>query len=296
LCHELAGHSAGIECMAISMDGLTLSSSNNDTFVIIWNIKTGEAVQKINKAYHVVISSIVWIVLNDSTEPAFVFGCADGSLHLYKKQTCQRMFEFIAMETCHNSAVESLAFNPIHCRLASIGGDFPQVWKLTAAGTMALISNSTEQKPLVARNIFFCDDGASIVVCYLESQELMCLSIEPWAVKWSKTIPTRIGNACFCSNDGSYIYIANLTNIVDQYKFPTLERVQSFPHAIEIKRPVQVSTTALGAWVVAGGDAGFACIFDRRTGQLVQRLDHSKCEYIYTCCTVISALSDSCST
>ncbi len=41
---------------------------------------------------------------------------------------------------------------------------------------------------------------------------------------------------------------------------------------------MQVSTIARGAWIVSGGYNGFARIFDRRTGQLIQRLEHEQCE------------------
>ncbi len=83
---------------------------------------------------------------------------------------------------------------PLHCRLASVGGGVPQVWKLSAAGallsvgfcfrvvqpegdtldtgTMTPVIDPGEQRSVVARNVFFCDDGASIVVCYLESHEM----------------------------------------------------------------------------------------------------------------------------
>lgn len=39
---------------------------------------------------------------------------------------------------------------------------------------MTPIASNVEQKPVIARNVFFCDDGASIMVCYLESHE-MCV-------------------------------------------------------------------------------------------------------------------------
>ncbi len=102
----------------------------------------------------------------------------------------QVIYDFISMETRHNGPVESLAFDPVHCRLASAGGGVPQVWKFSAAGvclisasisniflnldlgTMTPILKSTEERIAIARNIFFCDDGASIVLCYLESHEM----------------------------------------------------------------------------------------------------------------------------
>ncbi len=103
MVRELIGHKAGIECMALSADGLTLlsggetllfivqigfqrRSSDDDALVIVWNLTTGEVTQKIPCVYHGPISAVVWININDSLEPAFVFGCADGTLHLYKRK------------------------------------------------------------------------------------------------------------------------------------------------------------------------------------------------------------------
>ncbi len=37
---------------------------------------------------------------------------------------------------------------------------------------MASVIDSAEQMSVIARNVFFCDEGASIVVCYLESHEM----------------------------------------------------------------------------------------------------------------------------
>ncbi len=74
------------------------------------------------------------------------------------------------------------------------------------------------------------------------------------------------------------MFVSNLVNGVDQYRFPSLEKIQSFPHAIDTNYPLQVSTVARGSLVVCGGDNGFARVFDRRTGQLIQRLEHEKCK------------------
>lgn len=86
------------------------------------------------------------------------------------------------------------------------------------------------------------------------------------------------GNSFLCSDDGLYIFVSNLINGIDQYRFPSLEKIQSFLHVIENNYPLQVSSAAKGSLVVCGGDNGFARVFDRRTGQLIQRLEHLKCK------------------
>ncbi len=40
------------------------------------------------------------------------------------------------MQAYHSGPIESLAFDPVYCRLASVGGGLPQVWKVSAAGTL----------------------------------------------------------------------------------------------------------------------------------------------------------------
>ncbi len=92
----------------------------------------------------------------------------------------------------------------------------------------------------------------------------------------------KSGNAFLCSEDGLYLFVTNLVNGIDQYRFPSLEKVQSFPHVIENNHPLQISTIAKGSLIVCGGDNGFARMFSRRTGQLIQRLEHEKCK-----CTLI---------
>ena len=50
--------------------------------------------------------------------------------------------------------------------------------------------------------------------------------MEPWDLKWSKIVPTRIGHACVCIADGVFLFTTNLLNGIDQYRFPSLEKLQ----------------------------------------------------------------------
>ncbi|KLO04064.1 WD40 repeat-like protein, partial [Schizopora paradoxa] len=131
----LTGHSAGVECLAISSDGRLLVSGDDAAYVFIWNLSTGELVQSIHNPFNGAISAVVWVHLRDSTDPCFVFGCADGSLHLYRRRHATAMFEFVSVN-CegHSGAIEDLSFDNVHHRLASVGGGHPQVWKLSQTG------------------------------------------------------------------------------------------------------------------------------------------------------------------
>lgn len=77
------------------------------------------------------------------------------------------------------------------------------------------------------------------------------------------------------AGDNGPLFIYNLASGVDQYTFPALERVQSFPQIILRNLPMQVSAIPGNEWVVVGGDDGFARIFDQHTGQLIDRIHHA---------------------
>jgi hypothetical protein len=89
----------------------------------------------------------------------------------------------------------------------------------------------------------------------------------------SAHIDISSGNAVLCP-DSKYIFVTNLVDGVDQYTFPTLERVQTFSHNVVHNYPLQVATLQQASFVVAGGDNGFARIFERRNGQLLSQLKH----------------------
>lgn len=77
------------------------------------------------------------------------------------------------------------------------------------------------------------------------------------------------------SCDGQYMVVSNLTNGVDVYSFPHMERIQQFTHNITNNVPLQVATAQMGTLVVSGGDAGFARVYERSSGKLVASLTHA---------------------
>lgn len=76
------------------------------------------------------------------------------------------------------------------------------------------------------------------------------------------------------NKDGKFLMVSNLKDGVDEYQFPSLEKVQSFKHPIVTNCILQ--TKPLPSWnlVVTGGDNGFARVFNRISGQLVAEIRH----------------------
>ncbi|KLO04551.1 WD40 repeat-like protein [Schizopora paradoxa] len=269
----LTGHKSGIQCVAISPDGSKILSGDDDAWLFLWDVKSGEVIQKLSTPFNGAIGAVVWAP-RERDSMAFVLGCADGSILLYQEQQNSRgPFQFVSVVESPGP-IEGLAYDQAHQRIASVGGGALQVWKISDVGSLVPIKEDPVQKPVVAKNVTFIDDGASVVVFYLESHEISCYAVEPWDLKWSKIVPTRIGHACICMAEGAFLFITNLLDGIDQYRFPSLEKVQSFTHPISMNLPLQVTTAARGQWVLCGGDSGFVRVYSRRTGQIVQVLDH----------------------
>lgn len=177
----LTGHRSGIECLAISPDGLHLVSGgasslasltnltlisiangiDDDACVFIWNLTSGESLQKIHCPFNGAISAIVWVRIWDSTDPTFVFGCADGSLHMYRRKgenvrfvrhTTKHLtyhlreqvdFSFLyTVISAHAGPVEDLCFDNTHLRMASVGSGHPQLWNISGFGKPCSKRNS----------------------------------------------------------------------------------------------------------------------------------------------------------
>jgi len=67
-------------------------------------------------------------------------------------------------------AVEDIAYDPVHGRIACICGKSSQLWKIRDNELVPVL-----QSPLVSegygKSVDFCDDGASIVMYYLETHK-----------------------------------------------------------------------------------------------------------------------------
>jgi hypothetical protein len=102
----------------------------------------------------------------------------------------QGLFSFLVLIRGHEGTVEDIAFDSHYRRIASVGAGHPQVWRLAKSGKSCvgaemdlefipaadewetLVPSPIPAKAYVARNVDFCDDGASILVYYCESHDM----------------------------------------------------------------------------------------------------------------------------
>lgn len=59
-------------------------ATGDDAQLVLWNLQTGEKVQTVLCPFHGPIGAVAWVNLGRDSS-GFVFGCADGSLHLYQR-------------------------------------------------------------------------------------------------------------------------------------------------------------------------------------------------------------------
>ncbi|KAG2033319.1 hypothetical protein BDR03DRAFT_1014390 [Suillus americanus] len=138
----------------------------------------------------------------------------------------------------HAGAVELLAWDPVHHHLASTGDGHPHVWNFTPERTLKIITLQLNKQLYIAHTVHFYDNGASLLVSFLESGEIFCYSVEPWDLKWHKKVQGRISNTAL---EGNFLLVSNLKDRVDKYTVPTLQHVQSYSHVIICNVPLQIS-------------------------------------------------------
>ncbi|KAG2047891.1 hypothetical protein BDR06DRAFT_896605, partial [Suillus hirtellus] len=157
-------------------------------------------------------------------------------------------FQFQSITPGHTGEMESLAWDAIYRWLVSTGDGHLHVWNFTPDSKLKAITSQLNKQPYIMHIIHFYDNGASLLVSFLESSQVVCYSVEPWDLKWRKK--------------GNFLLMSNLKDGIDKYTVPTLQCIQSYSHVIIHNIPLQISA----GLIFIGGDDSFACIFNYSTG------------------------------
>ncbi|KIM59658.1 hypothetical protein SCLCIDRAFT_100030, partial [Scleroderma citrinum Foug A] len=144
-----------------------------------------------------------------------------------------------------------------------------------------LIADLIPQQPshrALARTCHFFDNGKSVMVCFLDSKEVMAWNVSPWAWIWRHKLVTRIGSTAYHDTSKSLL-IWNLHDGVDLYRIcdsPTeqLLHVQKLRIKTRDLCICGVQFDVSGRTAIVGGDNGEVCIWDIESAKPMQVLSH----------------------
>ena len=71
----------------------------------------------------------------------------------------------------------------------------------------------------------------------------------------------------------NYLAVTNLHDGVDLYSLPSMQLIRTYSHSNANTAIIKVSFVNKG-WLASGGQDGFARMYDVRSGQLLQKLEH----------------------
>ncbi|KAG2137110.1 uncharacterized protein EDB93DRAFT_1106661 [Suillus bovinus] len=142
-----------------------------------------------------ILVRITWIDVDDHGETTFAFGASDGNIQIYERIN-DALFEFCSTTIGHSGPVELLAWDPMHRQLASASDSWPHIWNFTPDKNLVSITSKLDKQPYVARTVHFYDNGASILVSYLESGEMYVYHKNcDFTLTWHKKVQGRITGA-----------------------------------------------------------------------------------------------------
>ncbi|KAH9010595.1 WD40-repeat-containing domain protein, partial [Lactarius deliciosus] len=268
LQNTLRCHTKSINHLAISPDKTRLISIGDDSRMVVWSVASGEKLFAVDRPFNGPAMAVSWASRDNSR---FVVGFASGDLHLFWSEGEKSYSDNIGVSG-GKKAVEGVVYDPIHDWIASICADSTQLWRIKGSVLAPVLSSPFEYEGY-GKCVQFCDNGASVVMYYLDTHECLCYSINPWEKRWSKRLNTRISYAT-PNHDGKLLLVSNLKDGIDEYRFPSMEKVQTFTHPIEKNCILQTKVLPLWNLIVAGGDDGFARVFNRISGQLVCKIHH----------------------
>lgn len=132
-------------CCLINLIPGLIPHLGDDSKVAVWNVLGASPGPEwvTHVPQHGAICSGTWApVKHDQPLQRIIFGCVDGSIHVYRC-TSPGDYSFVCKVCPHSDAVQDLVFDNNHDRLASVGGSQLIVWDVGPQGFLYLLPLST---------------------------------------------------------------------------------------------------------------------------------------------------------
>ncbi|KAH9174101.1 WD40-repeat-containing domain protein [Lactarius sanguifluus] len=243
LQNTLRCHTKAINHLALSPDKTRLISIGDDSRVVVWSVASGERLFAVERPFNGAAMAISWASCDNSR---FVVGFASGDLHIFQNESKKSYRDSLGVSG-GKGPIEGIVYDETHDWIASICADSAMLWKIKGTDLVPILSS-----PFISRGygrcIQFCDNGQALS-----------------STNSSYAAPNY---------DGKLLLVSNLKGGIDEYQFPSMERVQTFTFPIEVNCILQAKSLPQGNLIVVGGDDGFAWVFNRISGQLVSEIHH----------------------
>ncbi|KAL1944054.1 hypothetical protein VTO73DRAFT_3872 [Trametes versicolor] len=292
------GHSDTVNCLVFSPTGAALASGGDDCALIIWNVAQGRLLYRL--LFKSALDSVLW----HPTQPdTVIVGCANGMLQQIQDFSLMRS-EAYDINVGARSTVHCLDYDTNTGRLAIGMGEEVHVTRERTpncySGNVVFppppeperLSDKADQR-LRAVALKFHDDGKSLIVSYL-AHGIRCWDSDTRESLWNIPMPSatpNIGGAAV-SPDHRYIVVYNTVNGLDLYavgvqKKPMAKMSYKLDKAPRTKHSLQVSFIHKGHGIVCGTTSGKIRVWETRSGEPCQDLDHGENDIIQAVATTL---------
>ncbi|KAI6135269.1 WD40-repeat-containing domain protein, partial [Pisolithus thermaeus] len=280
------GHQAPINCAAFSEDGSCLGTGGDDGYILLWSVGRGTLDQHI-KTTQGPITSLRWLHNNENDGRLFLASAgADGTLHVRSIfSNLVGLFRQFSMLAC-DLTYSKLASEQDLMRAHTPRQAFPLRYFIVDPVP------SQPSRRALARSCHFFNNGKSLMVCFLDSKEVIAWDVGSWTRIWRHKLVTRIGSTAYHDATQSLL-VWNLHDRVDIYRIcdsPTerLLHVQKLCIKMRESRICGVQFDAAGSTVIVGGDNGEVSVWNVESAKPIQVLSHGKGEFPPTSAPITS--------
>ncbi|KAI5993168.1 WD40-repeat-containing domain protein, partial [Pisolithus marmoratus] len=278
------GHRAPINCTAFSEDGSCLRAGGDDSYILLWSSCRGTLDQCI-KTMQGPIMTLRWLHNSENNGHLFLASAgADGTLHVRSIFSNLVLSKILCVHTLLDGPIEDLAVNDDHTFIAAMGLGWVIVLSMslhTAVPLRYFIADLVPNQPshrALTRSCHFFNSGKLLMVCFLDSKEVIAWNVSPWTQIWHYKLVTRIGSTAYHDMTQSLL-IWNLHDGVDIYHVcnsstEQLLHVQKLHVKTRDLCICGVQFDVTGSAAIVGRDNGKVSIWNIESAKPMQVLSH----------------------
>ena len=258
----LSGHFLDVNSASFSPDGTKIVTASDDGTAIIWDAKTGQALQTLSGHTH------TYDVNSASFSPdrtKIVTASDDDTAIIWDAETGQQLQTLSG----HSNIVNSASFSPDGTKVVTASDDGTAIiWDAETGHQLQTLSGHT----FWVNSASFSPDGTKIVTASSDNTAII------WDAETGQQLQTLSGHSFFVNSasfspDGTKIVSASSDNTAIIWDAETGQQLQTLSgHALRVN---SASFSPDGTKIVTASNDGTAIIWDAETRQPLQALSHS---------------------